>query len=138
MRPEQLVFLVPIIGSIGFFTMIIFMRSYAHRERMTMIERGMDPGGIKEIFQNRSRRERDPHRPIRFGFMAVGVGIGLFVGNFLRSIPFFDRGGTVAGLVFICGGLGLLAGYFTAYGMKKGDAQNDKHTDMSDDGDPII
>jgi hypothetical protein len=108
---------VPIVALIGAFTMVIVLRSYAYKERMTMIERGMNPADLKIWSQKRN----DPYRSVRFACTAVGVGVGLFVGNVLRSTNFeiFNRGGIVAGLTFICGGLGLLIGFFIQYGLRK-------------------
>ena len=108
---------VPIVGSIGLFTMIVLLRSYSNKERMAMIDRGMNPADLK-IWM---RRRNDPYRSVRLACTAVGVGLGLFVGNVLRStdINMFNRSGIVAGLTFVCGGLGLLLGFFIEYGIKK-------------------
>ena len=108
---------VPIVGIIGLFTMIIALRSYQYKERMAMIERGMNPADLK-IW---SQRRNDPYRGVRLACTAVGIGVGLFIGNVLRSTDFdvFNRSGIVAGLTFVCGGLGLLIGFFIQYGLKK-------------------
>ncbi len=133
MRPEILVFAIPIIGTIGFFTMIIFLRRYNNIERMSMIERGMNPDDISYNFKSLRRRERDPLRFLRIACAIVGVGVGLFVGNILRSIPFLDRGGIVAGLVCICGGIGLLLGFYIQANLQnKGLFQDKNQADDSD------
>lgn len=108
---------VPIVGMIGFFTMIIALRSYQYKERMSMIERGMNPADLK-IW---SKKRNDPYRGVRLACTAVGIGVGLFLGNLLRGadIHLFNRGGIVAGLTFVCGGLGLLIGFFIQYGLRK-------------------
>jgi uncharacterized membrane protein YgdD (TMEM256/DUF423 family) len=108
---------IPIIGTIGAFTMIVMLRSYSNKERMAMIERGMNPADLKVWAQKRY----DPFQWVRFGCTAVGIGTGLFVGNLLRAtdLQLFDRGGIVGGLTFICGGLGLLAGFFVEYRLRK-------------------
>jgi CBS domain containing-hemolysin-like protein len=126
---------VPIVGSIGLFTMLIMMRSYSNKERMAMIERGMNPADLKVWM----RRRNDPYRSIRLACTAVGVGVGLFVGNVLRStdINMFNRSGIVAGLTFVCGGLGLLIGFFIQYGLKK-DSRDKGLLDNADDDGGII
>ena len=106
---------VPIIGSIGAFTMVVFLRHYTNRERMAMIERGMNPADLKLS----AHRNDDPQRSIRIACTAIGIGLGLFVGNILRSIEFFNKGGIVAGLVFMLGGLGLLIGYYMQYALQQ-------------------
>ena len=132
MRPEILALAIPIIGTIGFFTMIIFLRRYNNIERMSMIERGMNPADLTDNFKSLRRRERDPLRFLRIACAVVGVGVGLFAGNVLRAIPFFDRGGIVAGLVCICGGLGLLIGYFVQMSMQNKFPQQRQDTEDSD------
>ena len=80
---------VPIVGMIGLFTMIIVLRSYQYKERMSMIERGMNPADLKIWSQKRN----DPYRGVRLACTAVGIGIGLFIGNVLRAtdINMFNR-----------------------------------------------
>ena len=112
MDPRVIAVSIPVISVIGAFTMIIFLRRYHNMERMAMIERGMNPADLKTNFRAMRRRDLDPFRSMRIACAVVGVGVGLFVGNILRSFDFLDRGGIVAGLVCICGGLGLLIGYF--------------------------
>jgi CBS domain containing-hemolysin-like protein len=126
---------VPIVSSIGLFTMIVMLRSYSNKERMAMIERGMNPADLKVWM----RRRNDPYRSIRLACAAVGVGIGLFVGNVLRStdIEMFNRNGIVVGLTFIGGGLGLLIGFFIQYGLKK-DNRDKGLLDNTDDDAGII
>ena len=121
---------VPIVGTICLSTMVVILRSYQYKERMAMIGRGMNPADLKIWSQKRN----DPYRGVRFACMAVGIGIGLFIGNVLRSTHFdvFNRGGIVGGLTFICGGLGLLVGFFIQYGLKKEDREkgfNDHDTE---------
>ena len=108
---------VPIVGTICLSTMVVILRSYQYKERMAMIERGMNPADLKIWSQKRN----DPYRWVRLACMAVGIGVGLFLGNILRGThaDIFNRGGIVAGLTFICGGLGLLTGFFIQYGLKK-------------------
>ena len=109
--------IVPVACSIGAFTMIIMLRSYSNRERMAMIERGMNPADLKIWAQKRY----DPYQSVRFACTAIGIGTGLFIGHILRSsgAQVFERGGIIGGLTFICGGLGLLAGFFIEYKLRK-------------------
>ena len=94
--------LVPILISLGAFVMIIFIRKYENAEKLRMIEQGMDPN------LNRPKRSAGG---LKFALVAIGIGIGLLVGNFLDSsgILYEDVAYFSMGLVF--GGLGLLIGY---------------------------
>ena len=113
MNPAVLGVMIPIIAILGAFTMVIFLRYYQNVERMSMIERGLNPtdlksSDVKSIFQ----RRRDPFRHVRIACTAIGIGMGLFIGSILRSMLSFSTGGTIlAGCIFIFGGAGLLAGY---------------------------
>lgn len=113
MNPAVLGVMIPIIAMLGAFTMIIFLRYYQNVERMSMIERGINPSDIKSsdmksIFQKR----KDPYRHIRIACTAIGIGMGLFIGSLLRGVFSHTTGGTIlAGCIFMFGGVGLLAGY---------------------------
>jgi hypothetical protein len=130
--PKVIAVCIPIVGSIGLFTMLIFLRYYSNMERMAMIERGMNPSDLKTDFNQLKRRQRDPHRFLRIACALVGVGIGLFVGNILRSIEFLNRGGIVAGLVCIFGGVGLLVGYFVQANLQSKFPQQTQGSEESD------
>ena len=123
MTPQQLALMVPIIGSIGLFTMIIFIRRFENIERMAMIERGLNPKDTKRFLGR-----RDPYRPLRFGFTAVGIGLGLFFGNL-----FFHDEGVIAGLIVLCGGVGLLSGYLLQMGLQSKANKDDKDKTESDE-----
>jgi hypothetical protein len=119
---------IPIVALVGFFTMMF--RRFENRERMAMIERGMNPADLK-VWTN---RKSDPYQSVRAACTAIGVGIGLFVGNILRStdLDLFNRSGIVAGLTLICGGLGLLMGFFIEYGLKKDSRSKDTEHSEND------
>lgn len=100
--------MIPIIAILGAFTMIIFLRRYENAERMSMIERGMNPSEMKSAL----RRRYDPYRHVRIACTAIGIGLGLFIGSILKGVFYHTTGGTIlAGSIFIFGGIGLLAGY---------------------------
>ncbi len=133
MDPRVIAVSIPIISVIGAFTMIIFLRRYHNMERMAMIERGMNPADLSNNFKSLRRRERDPLRFLRIACAVIGVGVGLFVGNILRSFDFLDRGGIVAGLVCICGGIGLLIGYFVQASLQNKGLSQEKFPEEDSD-----
>lgn len=108
MAPQVLALMIPIIGIISFFTMIIYIRRYDNIERMAMIERGMYPKDI--------RKKRDPYRTLRIACIAIGVGVGLFVGN----LVFSDYGSEpiVLGFTLMLGGIGLFIAYMIQFGLQ--------------------
>lgn len=104
-----------IIISLGLFAMI-FAIVYLHkRERMAMIERGMDP--------RRYKAQSAPYQNLKWGLLMIGVGVGLFLAYLLDRTAFANQDDNEAiyfALIGIFGGLGL----FLSYRIEKKDAVN--------------
>jgi hypothetical protein len=94
--------MLPIIISLGAFVMIVFIRKYDNIERLAMIEKGLKP----EDFRLQRVHDRSP----KWGFLLIGIGIGLLIAYFLdraydmEEVAYFSMG-------FIFGGMGLTAAY---------------------------
>lgn len=104
--------LVPIIIFVGAFALIFGIRYLSNKEKMAMIERGIDPGSQKSTPK--------PFLSLKFGLLMVGVGLGLIValftvrGVFSANLTDSETGQAVAvyfGCIFIFGGLGLIVSY---------------------------
>jgi hypothetical protein len=109
MRPEQLALMIPIISLIGAFIMVIFLRRYQNIERMSMIERGINPADMKSVWLGKLR---DPYRHLRIACTAIGIGLGFLIGSIWQgAFDFHARDTVFLGGVILFGGLGLLAGY---------------------------
>jgi len=108
--------LTGIIISLGFFGMIFGIVYLYKRERMAMIERGMDPRKYKP--------QSAPFQNLKWGLLLIGAGLGLFFAYILdRTVFSHSEDENVAiyfALIAIFGGLGL----FTSYHMEK--KENDK------------
>ena len=117
--------LIPIIGIIGFFTMIIFIRKYKNDERMAMIDKGIN---LMTPVQPNSEQITQGYKASLFlGFVIVGFGIGLLMGSLLESLTNIDDEVAHFSMIFIFGGLGLLASYF--YQMNVDKKNNIKNND---------
>jgi hypothetical protein len=112
--------LIPIIGTIGFFTMVIFSRKYENDERMAMIAKGIDPFD----FSKRVSKEIDPKRYLGIAFVLIGFGIGLLMGSLLESLTNINGDLAHFSMIFIFGGLGLLASYFYQMNLDKKNSDN--------------
>ncbi len=97
--------LIPIVGTIGVFTMIVFLRKYENDEKMAMIAKGITP-------PQKISYQVNPGHSLRWGFVLVGFGIGLLMGSLLESLTNMDGDTAHFSMIFIFGGLGLLASYF--------------------------
>ncbi len=104
--------LVPIVLFLGAFAMVFGIRYFSNKEKMAMIERGIDPGINKATPK--------PFLSLKFGLLLVGLGIGLLVALFTVRGVFGDEmtdgqeGQAVAiyfGFVGVFGGLGLITSY---------------------------
>ena len=111
-RTAGLGILMCIIVSVALFIMIFGIVYLSKRERMAMIERGMDP--------RRYKPQSAPFQYLKWGLLLIGAGVGLFLAFLLDHTAFknigneFDNDGNVAiyfALIAIFGGLGLFSSY---------------------------
>ena len=116
----MLALLIPIVGTLGFFTMIIFLRKYQNDERMAMIAKGIAP----ETQPQKISREINPSKFLGLGFVMVGFGIGLLMGSLLTSLTQIDSETAHFSMIFIFGGLGLLSSYFYQINLDKKNTAN--------------
>lgn len=106
-------FLIPIMIMLGAFAMTFGIRYLINKEKMAMIERGIDPGIGKATPR--------PFISLKFGLLMLGLGIGLLVALFTvrgvwgNDVPQHNEDQAVAvyfGCLSIFGGFGLIASYF--------------------------
>ena len=111
-RTAELGILMCIIVSVAFFIMIFGIVYLNNRERMAMIERGMDP--------RRYKPQSAPFQYLKWGLLLIGAGVGLFSAFLLDATAFknlnhgSDDDGNLAiyfALIAIFGGLGLFSSY---------------------------
>lgn len=108
---RELGVMVAILVPIAMFAMIFGIVYLAKRERMAMIERGMDP--------RRYKPQSAPFQTLKWGLLLIGAGVGLFLAYVLGHTVFdkigdMDDGGNSAiyfSLIAIFGGLGLFSSY---------------------------
>ncbi|TWJ03274.1 hypothetical protein JN11_00811 [Mucilaginibacter frigoritolerans] len=122
MGAEELGVLIPILVPIGMFAMIFGIVYLTKRERMAMIERGMDP--------RRYKPQSAPFQTLKWGLLLIGAGTGLFLAYVLDHTLFSKMAGTdddgnVAiyfALIAVFGGAGL----FLSYKMEKKEGDDNK------------
>ena len=110
--------LIPILVPSGMFALIFGIFYLKNKERMAMIERGMDP-------RTDLPKPRQSNPALTFGLLLIGSGLGLFLAFMLNQWVFTDHGRIVDSpavyfaLIAVFGGLGL----FTAYLIEKKSSQ---------------
>ncbi|MGZ3874441.1 MAG: DUF6249 domain-containing protein [Mucilaginibacter sp.] len=121
---KELGVMVAILVPLALFAMIFGIVYLAKRERMAMIERGMDP--------RRYKPQTAPFQNLKWGLLLIGSGLGLFFAYLLdhtvfKTVGSFDDDANVAiyfALIAIFGGAGL----FLSYVIEKKEAdKNDRN-----------
>jgi hypothetical protein len=96
-----------IIISLGLFAMIFGIFYLHKREKMAMVERGMDPRSYKA--------QPAPYQNLKWGLLLIGAGLGLFLAYLLDNTVFTsnhnENEAIYFGLIAIFGGLGLVLSY---------------------------
>ncbi len=87
-----------------------------HKERMSMIEKGLKAEDIKSLYERQTLRV-NPLSSLKWGIVLVCVGIAIVLGIWLRDNYMFNNG-IIPGLIAAFGGAGLVLFYFIA--AKKG------------------
>ena len=108
---RELGVMVAILVPLALFAMVFGIVYLSKRERMAMIERGMDP--------RRYKPQSAPFQNLKWGLLLVGAGFGLFLAYILDNTAFsrmgqMNDGGNTAiyfSLIAVFGGLGLLVSY---------------------------
>ena len=99
--------LVPILICTGFFAMVFGVVYLFKRERMAMIERGMDPRVYKP--------QAAPYQNLKWGLLLIGAGLGLFLAFILDETLFVktenNNEAIYFALIAVFGGLGLFISY---------------------------
>jgi hypothetical protein len=109
-----------VIASIFFFTTIILIWGgiivSKHRERMSIIERGLKPEDMKALYERNTKISFGSS--LKWGIVFIGIGLAVLVGMWLRQAYDVDES-IFAGLIALFGGMGLVVYYIVA-GKKSG------------------
>jgi len=95
------------IGGIWGFTLLT-----RHKERMTMIEKGLKPEDMKALYERGTLRI-SPLSSLKWGMIFSFVGVAALIGMYLRTTYFLEEG-IYPALMCVFGGIGLIAFYLLA------------------------
>ncbi len=102
--------MVEILVPLGFFATIFGIVYIAvtarNKERLALIEKGQDASIFKDEDQLHGR-----YNALKLGLLAIGVGIGLVIGNILDYNNVMDDEVAYFSMILLFGGLGLLLYY---------------------------
>ena len=99
------------------FGIVYFAITTKHRERMRMIENGVDPS----LFYDKKGRKG---LAVKFASLLIGIGVGVVMGNVLDNLNLLDSEVAYPAMVLIFGGVGLLLGNHFANKMNEEDSTN--------------
>ena len=104
--------LVPIVLFIASAIVCVKLIETRHRERMSMIERG-----IMELPKTKAERG-DGTRLLTIGLLAVFISLGMILATWLHyNVGVVEE--IIPGVMILFGGLGLLAGYAATRGKRR-------------------
>ena len=108
--------LIPIAMFAMIFGIVYITATIRNRERMALIEKGADP----KLFSSQKK-----YGALRFGMLAVGVAIGLLIGNMLATNTTLDEEIAHFSMILLFGGSGLIASHFIVRRMKESEKDDE-------------
>jgi len=95
MSPEEV--LVPITFFLSIAVISIIALINRHREKMTIIEKGLSVDTVKALYARKEWRH-DPLASLKWGLIFVLAGVSILLGNYLH-VQFNVEEGAIIGLV---------------------------------------
>lgn len=94
-----------------------------HKERMTIVEKGMVNEDLKHLYTSRAWRT-NPYSSLKYGMLAAFIGVGILVSALVSQMFFSHEEQITTGIIFLFGGAGLITFYAIA---KKRMAEEDNN-----------
>lgn len=125
-------FLMPIgVLFVIFYFMYQIIKVLAHRkERQMMVDKmAQNPDIMDYRMENKLEIVKNPYNWLKPAGLVIGLGIGCILAFVFLKSPGVDRMSEgmismmVIGLSLICGGLGMLGGFFTERALRNSDAK---------------
>lgn len=114
-------FLIPIFLFGGAAWVLVVYFTNRHKERMAMIEKGVSASDLRGT-PMREWLRANPLSSLKWGLLAVFVGIGLFIAEVLDRMYFFHHESIYFATMLVFGGIALIIFYVIANAkMKKED-----------------
>jgi hypothetical protein len=113
MGPHEVIVPITLFLTIG--AVLGFMLLSRHKERMSMIDKGLKAEDMKAVYERGALRPPNPLSSLKWGLMLIGIGIAVVLGMILRAAYGADvEGGIYPGLMALFGGFALILFYFIA------------------------
>jgi len=102
--------LIPISFFIAVATVISLWFLTRHRERLTMLDKGLSPEDIKSLYQRSTKVVGHPLSSLKWGIVFVCIGLAVLIGLWLHANYFVEEG-VYPALIALFGGAGLITFY---------------------------
>lgn len=101
------------------FGIVYLFFSTRHKERLALIEKGADAS----LFNTGSTPTKNGWLKLllNIGLMAMGIGLGVFLGGVLFMMSAMEPDSAYASMIFVGGGAGLVIGFFLTRRIDKAD-----------------
>jgi hypothetical protein len=103
-------YLIPITLFLAVAAVIIMHIVSRHRERITMIEKGLSSEDIKALYAREQKNRANPMGVLKWGILFIFVGAAVLLGTLLGVWYHLDDG-IMVGLITLFGGMGLVLFY---------------------------
>lgn len=97
-------FLVSLAAFATIFGIIYVFVITRYRERMSMMEKGIDPSTF-------GSKDRNGSTTLKFGMLSVGIAFGILAGNFLYKSELIERAPAFFAMTFLFGGASLILNF---------------------------
>lgn len=91
-----------------------------HKERMAIIEKGLIKEELKYLYSGFTMKS-NPYTALKYGMLAAFIGVGILLSAIANRLVWEYQEMMTTGIVFLFGGLGLIAYYAI---VRKKTAQN--------------
>ena len=110
MEKDVIGLLIALVGVTGGLGLPFFALYQLSRERLALIEKGMDPNLVRGWPQGKSKTNHSltTHGPLMWGFILVGIGLGILIGSFISYYAQINNSVLVNGTAVLFGGFSLL------------------------------
>lgn len=103
---EPLIVFIALFGTV-FGIAYVFLTT-RNRERLALIEKGVDAS----LFATKGTKFSIAKFILNIALLFIGIGAGIFIGDYLAGALRMKEEVTIPSMLFIFGGLGLVAGFF--------------------------
>ena len=105
-------FLVSLAAFATIFGIIYILVITRYRERMAMLEKGVDPSTF-------ASKNRFASNTLKFGMLSVGIALGILMANMLYKSEVIERAPAYFAMTFLFGGLSLVLNFIIDRKLKR-------------------